>query len=265
MGRVTLENAYFNALWLNSGSAVDNAAAGKKPSIKVVNCACVGNAANIITGDGTEFIEIIGGEVTGATNTGVIGVKIAKGVEIHNNGNHGIDNPSIVDGCWIHDNWNAGVISDSAGVRVVNSRINNNNRSAGASGGIQSALTGNSDNIVISNNTIIETTPIRQRNSGDANWLISNNSITGTSTFAGTYRAINNIGLANNMMRQATIASGQSTVIVTHGLGYTPTRVLLTPRANVGQPWTTAIGATTFTINVASAVGATTLVDWLAE
>lgn len=61
----------------------------------------------------------------------------------------------------------------------------------------------------------------------------------------------------------ATVASGSTTVAVTHGLGFTPTvgNIQLTPTNNLGNAakfWVSAPGATTFTINVNADPGATT-------
>lgn len=64
---------------------------------------------------------------------------------------------------------------------------------------------------------------------------------------------------------QATVASGTTSVTVTHGLGATPTlqQIHITlgnsPTNNIGTPYVTNIGATTFDINCADpgASGAT--------
>ena len=44
------------------------------------------------------------------------------------------------------------------------------------------------------------------------------------------------------------ITAGNSTEVITHGLGVVPSSVFLTPRSN-DRVWLTAIGATTFTVN----------------
>lgn len=61
----------------------------------------------------------------------------------------------------------------------------------------------------------------------------------------------------------ATVASGATTASVTHGLGATPSaaHVTVTPTNNMGNAtkfWVTAVGSTTFTVNVNSDPGATT-------
>jgi hypothetical protein len=88
------------------------------------------------------------------------------------------------------------------------------------------------------------------------------NAGTGTTMF----NMLTQLGVGiSNRMSIATIPSGQSSVVVTHGLGYAPGRIQLTPRANVGPVWATAIGASQFTLNVPSAVGADTIIDYWIE
>ena len=50
----------------------------------------------------------------------------------------------------------------------------------------------------------------------------------------------------------ATVANGNTTAVVSHGLSKTPTRVLVSPTlwSNASKVWVTTIGASTFTINV---------------
>ena len=50
------------------------------------------------------------------------------------------------------------------------------------------------------------------------------------------------------------IAAGDTTEVITHGLGVVPSSVFLTPRANV-QIWLTAVGVTTFTVNRTGTAG----------
>jgi hypothetical protein len=51
----------------------------------------------------------------------------------------------------------------------------------------------------------------------------------------------------------ATIASSGTSVTVTHGLGYAPTRIVITPHGNVGSVWVNNITATQFVINCSTA------------
>jgi hypothetical protein len=63
----------------------------------------------------------------------------------------------------------------------------------------------------------------------------------------------------------ATMLSGGTSVVVTHGLGTTPACVTPTAQGNIGSTWVTAIGATTFTINCSAAPGSNTVVLWDAK
>ena len=67
----------------------------------------------------------------------------------------------------------------------------------------------------------------------------------------------------------ATVASGATTIVVTHGLARTPDHVYISPRENptnaVAFWWVDTIGATQFTINVNANPGASGLdFDWRA-
>lgn len=62
----------------------------------------------------------------------------------------------------------------------------------------------------------------------------------------------------------ATIAASTTSIIVTHGMGVIPAFIHITPRGNIGACWPSAIGATTFTINCATAPGSATGVNWRA-
>ena len=66
----------------------------------------------------------------------------------------------------------------------------------------------------------------------------------------------------------ATITAAATTVVVTHGLAATPTRVFVSPTllSSSNKWWVTTIGATTFTINVDVVPGAgTAIFDWRAQ
>jgi hypothetical protein len=65
----------------------------------------------------------------------------------------------------------------------------------------------------------------------------------------------------------ATVVATNTSVVVTHGLTTTPTRVQLTPTTDTGgkRYWVSAKGATTFTITIDSALGTDITFDWRAE
>ncbi len=71
-------------------------------------------------------------------------------------------------------------------------------------------------------------------------------------------------GSAASNFGNATILSGNTSIVVTHGMS-TPTCVIATPEANLGSIWITSIGATTFTINCSNAAVADTVISWIAK
>ena len=76
----------------------------------------------------------------------------------------------------------------------------------------------------------------------------------------------NNVGYVTEKTGTATILNGQTSIIVTHGLATTPSMVIVTgSNGEVSACYVTSIGATTFTINVASAVSGNRVVYWYAE
>ena len=65
----------------------------------------------------------------------------------------------------------------------------------------------------------------------------------------------------------ATVLNGTTSIVVTHGLGSTPDRVLLSPRSTTGwwmAFWVDTVGATTFTINMSTDPGRNVTLDWRA-
>ena len=81
-------------------------------------------------------------------------------------------------------------------------------------------------------------------------------------------RVRNNVGHITENSGTATVASAATTVVVSHGLVTTPTRVLLTARlwSNAAKAWITNLTATQFTINVDVDPGAGIAVfDWRAQ
>ena len=68
------------------------------------------------------------------------------------------------------------------------------------------------------------------------------------------------------MTGTATIASGTTSIAVTHDMPEAPTRVYLTPTTDTGgkRYWVSTKGATTFTITIDSSYGSNILFDWRA-
>jgi hypothetical protein len=71
-------------------------------------------------------------------------------------------------------------------------------------------------------------------------------------------------GLAKNA-GAATITAGQTSTTVNHGLLKAPSKVLVTPTANLGAVWVENITSTSFTIRCSTAPAAVTTVYWYAE
>jgi hypothetical protein len=120
----------------------------------------------------------------------------------------------------------------------------------------------NANNGVATERSVLGTTRGTVKDNLYAGNVNDRNAGTGTTMF--TVLTPTGVGIVHRQSG-GTILAGQTSVVVTHALGYAPTRFMLTPRANVGQPWPTAIGATQFTINVASPVAADTFVDYWVE
>jgi hypothetical protein len=62
-----------------------------------------------------------------------------------------------------------------------------------------------------------------------------------------------------------TIPAGSTSVTFAHGLIAIPTKVIVTPRANIGNVWVSARDATNITINCSTAPSTNVIVDWEAE
>lgn len=108
--------------------------------------------------------------------------------------------------------------------------------------------------------------------------LIEGNRVVGVPLFNSSatlpgaqYTIRNNIGYTTKASGTSTITSGNTTVVVAHGLDRTPTAkdISVTATNDLGDAtkyWISAVGATTFTINVDADPGATTATfAWTAE
>jgi len=74
-----------------------------------------------------------------------------------------------------------------------------------------------------------------------------------------------NRGYTTENSGTATILAGTTSVTVAHGLATTPSKVIVTPRANIGNVWVSARNSTHITISCSTAPTADTIVDWYAE
>ena len=143
---------------------------------------------------------------------------------------------------------------------------------------------GTSDNNQISGNTVITATTGNKTRYGinhasGSNNIIMENELVGTFgtasmvlTSATTTIANQNKGFVTEAKGTGTINSGSTSVVITHGLSYTPTAGDLTitftnnPTNNPGNWWISSITSTQFTVNVRSDPGASTLTfNWAAR
>lgn len=112
-----------------------------------------------------------------------------------------------------------------------------------------------------------------QLDAGVANTEFWNNDFrsTGTGVFlrdagsTGTVWRFNRGYLTENS-GSATVAAAATSIVVSHGLATTPTRVVATPTANPGSVWwIDTYTATQFTLHLASAPTGPVTFDWRAE
>ncbi len=74
-----------------------------------------------------------------------------------------------------------------------------------------------------------------------------------------------NLGVLSENQGSATITAGNTLVVVNHGLFSRPTKVIVTPRGNIGSVWVSNVTPTQFTINCSISPDSDTQVDWYAE
>jgi len=76
----------------------------------------------------------------------------------------------------------------------------------------------------------------------------------------------NNVAYIKRNAGRATIASGSTSVAVSHGLSCTPSKVLVTPLAQPsGSIWVSGITSSQFTINISTAPSSNLPIAWYAE
>ena len=99
----------------------------------------------------------------------------------------------------------------------------------------------------------------------EGNYLEGNVSaaIGSSSSLSSTVKAIRNRGFTTESSGTATVASGSTSIAVSHGLGVTPSAkdIQVTPTNDLGSAakfWISSVGASTFTINVDIDPGAST-------
>jgi pectate lyase-like protein len=110
------------------------------------------------------------------------------------------------------------------------------------------------------------TTAYADNGTADKGLVANNNFVAGTVTVSGTNQvARNNRGFVTEAKGTGSIASGATTAVITHGLGYTPAlgEISVTlgenPTNDVGAVFVTTITSTQFTVNVEADPGASNL------
>lgn len=165
---------------------------------------------------------------------------------------------TLFDGCNFVGNstttLNAGngltIAANTSDFTVTNCAFRNGWGSSGSQNYGLAVLTGNSDRYNIVNNTFGTNGP------GGAMFIGG----------SGTNRTVSgNINFRTKNSGEATILSGATSVIVTHGLGAQPTSadIVLTPAIlPTVDVYVSALSATTFTISAASPVASNTRINW---
>jgi len=80
-----------------------------------------------------------------------------------------------------------------------------------------------------------------------------------------TGRVSNNLGFVTRNRGTAIMLAGSTSVTVAHGLNGTPTKVLVTPRGNLGAVWVSSRDSTNITISCSTTPTVDTEIDWEAE
>lgn len=213
------------------------------------------------------------------TQTGIKVLHAYQGVVISNNiiervTVNGIytDGSAQIIGNSINFTAKASIVVNGPNSIISNNKIvNPSNWNAGVYSGIE--LNGTCQRSVVEGNQIYSAANYPKYSIEEAGsaWqnTISNNVLVGFGTSAihavSNTTIKDNIGFVTENYGTATIASGGTTKVVTHGLSATPIIVVVTGNTtDTAAIWITNITSTQFTINVGSAVGGDRTVYWYA-
>lgn len=185
---------------------------------------------------------------------------------------------SIIAKNYIYDTGRSAIsLTDSNDVDVKNNTILNC-CTDGLSGSMYEAgiaIRGTSSKINVENNKISDINSkmnygVGEYNSANNN-VIKNNNLSGAMIsqilkIGAETKLADNIGYATENTGTATIITGESEVVVTHGLAKAPTIVIISPTAATSgkQYYVSAKGATTFTITIDSVAEGDVTFDWQA-
>lgn len=126
-------------------------------------------------------------------------------------------------------------------------------------------LRGLVDGTIIKNNNFLNRQGVRMLNSGGnpSNSVIKNNEMTGMTVVGSGHVIERNSGYVTENRGTGSIVSGNSNVVINHGLSKTPNIVVASPTANQ-MIWVVNLTATTFQVNRAVTAG-TLNFNWIAE
>ncbi len=188
---------------------------------------------------------------------------------------------SQVVGNRIYLNGGRGIHTDSNYVLIANNLCRSNIQTAESSAFREAGISTFGQYNLIIGNICYDDQETQTQEYGITDWnaagnigsnnVFMNNLVSGNKTagmyVVGTNEAVRyNSGYVTEKSSTATITSGQSSVTVTHGLASTPTNVRVTgSTADTNALYVDTIGATTFKINAAGAVGGNRTVYWYAE
>lgn len=190
------------------------------------------------------------------------------------NGDHGF----YFDGCtyitagnlFASGNTNSGIrLVNSSYLTIANSQLNGNNEAASASNG-DIHIQGGSYNIINGNMSQMANSAgksLLEAGATDSNTIMDNTLFQGATIVGASTMIYRNRGFKTENRGSFQITSAATSVSVSHGLGITPTvdHIRLTPRDSMGAAtkfWVSAADASTFTVNVNSAPGATITFGW---
>jgi parallel beta-helix repeat protein len=248
----------------------------------------------------TDSIVIEGNVVSGNKYQGII-VDTCYGVSVSNNickttvfssGNNGAgiyiknSNACSLIGNISHDNQGSGfTIEQSPYITIVGNQSFNNGQNDSSSDGIKFVDSGTPCQYcsIVSNQLYdnqgagkTQRNGLYLANSTDyclvTDNIVTPNKTTGINVGSGTHNIVrNNSGYVTENSGVATVISGQTSIAVTHGLGYTPTDgdIVVTPTNSMGSATKFYVGtytSTQFTITVDQDPGATTAIfAWMAR
>jgi parallel beta-helix repeat protein len=251
--------------------------------IRFVNCRaydCYQGFNDDIELSGGGYTEIINPTVDTTTYRGIAIVGVGKariiGGTVRNSGSHGIyvnTNENVIMGVKVEKSTYHGISLYRASHNVIIGNVLKNNGSDGinlSDDGVTACL----DNLIIGNRcyddqaTKTQDYGIREAGIGNYNIIVGNDvrgNIYTISKVGANTIVRRNVGYVTENSGTATIPSGQTSVTVAHGLAATPSKVIVTPRGNIGAVWVSARDATNITVNCSTAPAADTIVDWYAE